>query len=164
VRIHGRSGQGIVSAPCLPVASLLGQGCHREPACSPGVPTSIASNRAWDPRWGSRICDSPASAPAKGIVCPVAGAADILALPGVESANTPAKALTCFARGEMTGLLVTKKRPLILASRSNPREARQIPVAPAVLPGLLVAQPFQQEVGRRMDTMVCRVIWEGGCR
>lgn len=76
---------------------------------------------------------SPESAQIKGIKSDVAGRADILIPPDVEAANVLAKAITYFANGNMAGVVVGGKSPLIVASRSDPHETKLVSMALGVL-------------------------------
>lgn len=76
---------------------------------------------------------SPESAQIKGIKSDVAGRADILIPPDVEAANVLAKAITYFAKGNMAGVVVGGKSPLIVASRSDPHETKLVSMALGVL-------------------------------
>lgn len=69
----------------------------------------------------------------KGIVSKVAGNADILVAPNMESANMIAKQLTFLAYAEAGGLVVGAKCPIILTSRADDDEARLASCAVAVL-------------------------------
>jgi hypothetical protein len=139
VRLRGRSGQGQVTAPYLFVAVLLGEGCYPASARSLRVPvrfpSNIASNCGWNPRWVCRPGQYhyPESAAIKGIPSLVAGAADIPTSPDLEAQNAPVVAIACFAKGKMAGAVLGSKRPLIAASRSDPRQARQVRMAPGAL-------------------------------
>ncbi len=73
------------------------------------------------------------SAEIKGIHSPVAGQADILITPDVESGNILAKAITYFANGKMAGVVVGAKVPLVVASRSDPHETKLTSIALGVL-------------------------------
>lgn len=76
---------------------------------------------------------SPESAQIKGIKSDVAGRADILIPPDVEAANVLAKAITYFAKGNMAGVVVGGKSPLIVASRSDPHETKLASMALGVM-------------------------------
>jgi phosphate butyryltransferase len=65
----------------------------------------------------------------KGIESRVAGNADILITPDVESGNILAKALTYFAKGHMAGVVVGAKCPIIMPSRSDPPEQKMLSLA-----------------------------------
>lgn len=60
----------------------------------------------------------------KGIHSPVAGMADILVVPDIESGNMLAKQLEYFAGAESAGLVLGARVPIILTSRADPIEAR----------------------------------------
>ena len=76
---------------------------------------------------------SPESAAIKGIKSQVAGYADILVAPDVEAGNMLAKAITCFAKAKMAGIVVGATAPLVVASRSDPRETKLVSMALGVL-------------------------------
>ena len=65
----------------------------------------------------------------KGIRSKVAGAADILITPDVESGNILAKAIAYFARGHMAGVVVGAKCPIVMPSRSDPPEQKMLSLA-----------------------------------
>jgi phosphate butyryltransferase len=65
----------------------------------------------------------------KDIESRVAGYADILITPDVESGNILAKALTYFARGHMAGVVVGAKCPIVMPSRSDPPEQKMLSLA-----------------------------------
>jgi phosphate butyryltransferase len=65
----------------------------------------------------------------KGIKSKVAGAADILITPDVESGNILAKAIAYFARGHMAGVVVGAKCPIVMPSRSDPPEQKMLSLA-----------------------------------
>jgi len=73
------------------------------------------------------------SAQIKGIKSEVAGRADILIPPDVEAANVLAKAITYFAKGNMAGVVVGGKSPIIVASRSDPHQTKLVSMALGVL-------------------------------
>lgn len=62
---------------------------------------------------------SKKSAKTKGLVSPVAGAADILIVPNIEAGNMLAKQLDYFANGVAAGIVLGAKVPIILTSRSD---------------------------------------------
>lgn len=62
---------------------------------------------------------SPAKAAAKGIGGPVAGQADVLVLPNIESGNIFYKALTSLHGDEMAGVVVGARVPLVVPSRAD---------------------------------------------
>ncbi len=65
----------------------------------------------------------------KGIDSRVAGCADILITPDVESGNILAKALSYFAKGHMAGVVVGAKCPIVMPSRSDPPEQKLLSLA-----------------------------------
>ncbi len=62
---------------------------------------------------------SPTKAAAKGIGGPVAGRADVLVLPNIESGNIFYKALTSLHDDEMAGVVVGARCPLVVPSRAD---------------------------------------------
>ena len=76
---------------------------------------------------------SPESARIKGVKSEVAGYADILITPDIEAGNVLAKAITYFAEGQMAGVVVGARCPLIVTSRSDARPAKLISIALGVL-------------------------------
>src|SRR5690606_7730697 len=67
---------------------------------------------------------SPEAARTKGIVSPVAGQADILVVPDLESGNMLAKQLMYLGQAASAGIVMGAKVPVILTSRSDTHEAR----------------------------------------
>lgn len=67
---------------------------------------------------------SPAAARAKGIVSAVAGEADILLCPDLESGNMLAKQLTYLGGAESAGVVLGLRVPLALTSRADPAPSR----------------------------------------
>jgi phosphate butyryltransferase len=65
----------------------------------------------------------------KGIRSQVAGCADILITPDVESGNILAKALVYFAKGHMAGVVVGAKCPIVMPSRSDPPQQKMLSLA-----------------------------------
>jgi phosphate butyryltransferase len=65
----------------------------------------------------------------KGIESEVAGAADILITPDVESGNILAKALSYFAKGQMAGVVVGAQCPIVMPSRSDPPQQKLLSLA-----------------------------------
>jgi len=76
---------------------------------------------------------SKAAAITKGIVSPVAGQADILLVPDVESGNMLAKQLEYLGGAEGAGVVVGSRVPIILTSRSDDTTSRMASCAIAVL-------------------------------
>ena len=67
---------------------------------------------------------SVAAARTKGIVSDVAGAADILVVPDLESGNMLAKQLEHLGGAASAGIVLGARVPIILTSRADPRESR----------------------------------------
>ena len=65
-----------------------------------------------------------AAAAEKGIVSPVAGQADILLVPDLESGNMLAKQLTFLAGAEAAGLVLGASVPIVLSSRADSPRTR----------------------------------------
>ena len=76
---------------------------------------------------------SPEAARTKGIDSPVAGRADILVAPDLESGNILAKQLEYFASAQAGGIVLGGRVPIILSSRSDSLESRVLSCAVAVL-------------------------------
>lgn len=64
------------------------------------------------------------SAAAKGLVSPVAGAADIMIVPGIEAGNMLAKQLDYLAGANAAGIVLGARVPVILTSRSDSARER----------------------------------------
>ncbi|MBA3067933.1 MAG: bifunctional enoyl-CoA hydratase/phosphate acetyltransferase [Hyphomonas sp.] len=62
---------------------------------------------------------SPEAVLAKGLYSPVAGAADILIVPGIEAGNMLAKQLDYLAGAEAAGIVLGAKVPIVLTSRAD---------------------------------------------
>jgi phosphotransacetylase len=69
----------------------------------------------------------------KGIVSPVAGRADILLVPDLESGNMLAKQLTFFDGADGAGIVLGARLPIILTSRADPARTRIASCAIALL-------------------------------
>ena len=76
---------------------------------------------------------SKEAALAKGIVSPVAGQADILVVPDLESGNMLAKQLEYLANSESAGIVLGARVPIVLTSRSDSPLAHQASCALALL-------------------------------
>ncbi len=76
---------------------------------------------------------SPAAAAEKGIVSKVAGQADILVVPDLESGNMLAKQLTFLAGADAAGVVLGARVPIILTSRADAERTRIASCAVAVL-------------------------------
>ena len=67
---------------------------------------------------------SPEAADMKGIESPVAGNADILIVPNIETGNGLFKMMVYFMSGLAAGVVMGAKVPIVLTSRADPPEAR----------------------------------------
>jgi len=76
---------------------------------------------------------SELSARQKGITSEVAGKADILIVPNIESGNILAKSLVYFAPNKTAGIVIGAKAPIVLTSRSDSAEAKMFSIAAAVV-------------------------------
>jgi phosphate butyryltransferase len=79
------------------------------------------------------VAIEPHAAAVKGVQGPVAGQADILIVPNVESGNIMAKSIQYFARGRMAGLVVGARTPILISSRADTAETRFFSMAMAAL-------------------------------
>lgn len=73
-------------------------------------------------------CDPPSLA-VKGVQSPIAGDADILIFPNLETANAFYKGLMLFARGELAGLIQGTSKPVIVMSRSESENSKYYCIA-----------------------------------
>jgi phosphate butyryltransferase len=73
-------------------------------------------------------CD-PVSVGIKGVSTPVAGDADILLFPSLESSNPFYKSLMLFAHGELAGLIRGTQKPVIVMSRSESEKSKYYCIA-----------------------------------
>lgn len=76
---------------------------------------------------------SAAAARIKGIVSPVAGQADVLVVPDLESGNMLAKQLEYLGGAASAGIVIGAKVPIVLTSRADSRDARIASCAVALL-------------------------------
>ncbi|NYT64425.1 bifunctional enoyl-CoA hydratase/phosphate acetyltransferase [Alcaligenaceae bacterium] len=76
---------------------------------------------------------SPAAARIKGIQSEVAGQADVLVAPDLESGNILAKQLEYMGNAASAGIVLGAKVPIVLTSRADSRETRIASCAIAVL-------------------------------
>lgn len=75
---------------------------------------------------------SPLAAEIKGIQGEVAGKADILLVPTVESGNILIKTFSYWAEGEMGGVLLGAEKPIILTSRADSPQSKYNSVCLAI--------------------------------
>lgn len=85
---------------------------------------------------------SPQAAAIKGIDSPVAGAAEMLAVPNIETGNALFKAMVYLMSATAAGLVLGARVPIVLTSRADPPEAR---LASAALAAIVVAHEENQE-------------------
>lgn len=76
---------------------------------------------------------SKEAAEIKGIISPVAGDADILVVPDIESGNMLYKELRYFSGAQGAGIVLGAKVPIILTSRAGDAESRVVSAALALL-------------------------------
>lgn len=76
---------------------------------------------------------SPTAARAKGIASPVAGNADILVVPDLESGNMLAKQLQYLAESQAAGVVLGARVPIVLTSRADSALTRMTSTAVALL-------------------------------
>ena len=84
---------------------------------------------------------SPEAARIKGIDHPVAGNADILVVPNIETGNALFKIMVYFMSACAAGIVLGAKVPAILTSRADPPEAR---LASAAIAAILAGDQEQQ--------------------
>ncbi|WP_416149571.1 bifunctional enoyl-CoA hydratase/phosphate acetyltransferase [Salipaludibacillus sp. HK11] len=75
---------------------------------------------------------SAQAAKQKGITSSVAGNADILIVPTIETGNILYKSLTYFGKGVVGGMIIGAKAPIILPSRSDSAESKLFSMAMAL--------------------------------
>lgn len=68
-------------------------------------------------------CD-PHSGAIKGIVSPVVGNADVVIFPDLVAANTFYKAISCFCKAKMAGVLTGTSAPVVIPSRADAPESK----------------------------------------
>ncbi len=69
----------------------------------------------------------------KGITGPVAGKADILVVPNIESGNILYKGLVFIAKGKLAGTIIGARVPIVLTSRADDTETRLYSIALSAL-------------------------------
>lgn len=75
---------------------------------------------------------SELAAKIKGIDNPVAGKADILLVPNIESGNILVKTFGYLAEGQMGGVLLGGTHPIVLTSRSDSADNKYLSIASAI--------------------------------
>ena len=86
---------------------------------------------------------SPEAAKIKGLTGPVAGQADLLLVPNIETGNAVFKAMVYFMSATAAGLVLGARVPIVLTSRADPPEAR---LAATALAALVAAAAERQEI------------------
>jgi phosphate acetyltransferase len=76
---------------------------------------------------------SPDAAKVKGIVSPVAGQADILVVPNLESGNMLTKQLEYLADSQAVGIVLGGRVPIVLTSRADSPQEHMVSCALALL-------------------------------
>jgi phosphotransacetylase len=76
---------------------------------------------------------SAVAAAQKHIISPVAGLADILVVPNIESGNILAKQMTFLANADAAGIVLGASVPIILTSRADDARARLASCAVAAM-------------------------------
>ena len=79
------------------------------------------------------VAISPDAVAIKGIDSPVAGQADLLLVPNIETGNALFKAMVCLLSATAAGLVVGARVPIVLTSRADPPEARLAATALAAI-------------------------------
>ena len=97
---------------------------------------------------------SAAAARTKGIVSDVAGAADILVVPDLESGNMLAKQLEYLGGAASAGIVVGARVPVVLTSRADPREAR---IASCAVALVAARQPARAAAGGGLPSPAAQV-------
>ena len=84
---------------------------------------------------------SAAAARTQGIVSEVAGSADILVVPDLESGNMLARQLEYLGGAASAGIVLGARVPIVLTSRADSRESRIASCAVALVAARVLAQP-----------------------
>ena len=113
---------------------------------SKAMPSSLEAAeivaRARDGEVEDAVVDGPVSldlavsaeaAAAKGFESPVAGAADLILVPNIETGNALFKSLVYFRSAVAAGVVLGATVPIVLTSRADPPEARLAAVALATM-------------------------------
>lgn len=85
-----------------------------------------------DGPYGLDVAVSKRSAEIKGINTPVAGDADILFMPELNSGNAVYKCFSVFGGGRVAGLIIGAQCPIVLTSRADDEETKLFSLAMAV--------------------------------
>ena len=79
------------------------------------------------------VAVSPEAVAIKGVDSPVAGEADLLLVPNIETGNALFKAMVCYMSATAAGLVLGARVPIVLTSRADPPEARLAATALAAI-------------------------------
>ena len=90
---------------------------------------------------------SLAAARTKKITGPVAGQADILLVPNIESGNMLVKSLSYLGGHRVIGLLVGAKAPVVLTSRADSKESKMLSITGAALM-VNITREFRLKIGK----------------
>ncbi len=82
----------------------------------------------------------------KGIISPVAGQADVLVVPNIESGNMLVKQLDYLAAAESAGIVLGARVPVMLTSRADKAHARLASAALAVLSAAGAARRLASQI------------------
>ncbi len=125
-----------------PKVAILGANERVDPAMPVGLESLMVARLAQE-RWGERaIVEGPMAldlalrpdvAAKEGVRSAVAGAADILIVPGVESGNIMCKGMQYFAGAKLAAVIVGARAPVLIPSRADDAETRLHCMAMAVV-------------------------------
>lgn len=96
---------------------------------------------------------SAAAARTKGIVSDVAGSADILVVPDLESGNMLAKQLEYLGGAASAGIVLGARVPIVLTSRADTRESRIASCAVALVAARGAARNIVATTRKAMEVM-----------
>jgi len=125
-----------------PKVAILGASAQVHPSRPVSVQALVLSRMAQEGWIEGAIVDGPlpldaavsaSVAEAMGIQGPVAGQADIVIVPNVEAGNIAAKAIQYIGHGEMAGLVVGARVPILINSRADDATTRLRSIAMAAL-------------------------------
>ncbi len=136
------------SRACARIRSKLPQGCSTfaavevvNPDMPPTIDAALLTQMSRRGQIKGCIIDgplaldnaiSPESAHHKGIKSDVAGYADILHVPNIESGNMLAKAIVYFSENRTAGIVLGAAAPVVLTSRADSAETKLLSIASAV--------------------------------
>ncbi len=125
-----------------PRVAILGANERVHPSRPAGVEALLLARMAADGWVSGAVVDGPLPldvalrpqvAKLKGVAGPVAGRADVVIVPNVEAGNIAAKAIQYLGHGEMAGMVVGARVPILINSRADDAPTRLRSVAMAVL-------------------------------